>query len=88
VGGKPVIRLFIDIVKYHLFTGSRNGGIKLYDLRMNLLNQQRPGDLLGSYHSKIHSTISGLEVVGEWQLLVSGTNHQVTQIADLPNLYH
>lgn len=59
-----------------LYAGARNGSIKLFDLRVSS-SKTRPRNLLGSRHHALRSIISTLDIIGDWQLLVAGTNNQV-----------
>jgi len=51
--------------EHQLFTGTRNGSIKLFDLRVDT-KQQRPRDLLGTRHGKLQS------IVIPWMLSTAG----------------
>ena len=59
-----------------LFAGTRNGSVRLFDLRMSA-KQQQMRDMLAGRYTKLQSIVHSLDVIHEWHLLVAGTNQQV-----------
>lgn len=71
---------------HQLLAGARNGSVKLFDLRLSNEHQQT-SDLLKARFTRAHSIVCNMEIIDDWQILVSGTNHKL-ELFDLRFIRH